>query len=244
MHYVRPFQIDGPAGAGPEWLMTPEEDAECAIRICRAGRDDGVLRPSTKEQFLFVLAGEVTLDAADQNGPAGAGEVIFVPPGAAAEVSGGSGAVWLAIEAPLPAGVAPPALPVPSVIKLDRSKFEGGGFAWQVMTDRAQGAQSLRSNVVQVQPGSGSPDYHIHAFAQVYLIQAGTMTIDIGHKRYVANANTLVYLPAGVVHRNFNSSPEMEQHMSLLMPEPAKDEIFDFAVTIHDHEAKMLTSVP
>jgi mannose-6-phosphate isomerase-like protein (cupin superfamily) len=244
MLYVRPFQIDGPAEPGQEWLIAPDEAAECSIRICRVDRDEGPVCPSAKERFLFVIEGCAGLTSADGIDLAEPGEVIFIPPDASAEVKGVAGTVWLDIEAALPRGVTGPLTSAPRVVKLDRAKFEGEGFAWQVMLDRDQGAHSLRLNVVKVQPGSGSPDFHLHAFGQVYVIQQGTMTLDIGRARYRANANTVVYLPAGVVHRNFNGSDEIEQHMSLLLPEPAKGEIFDYAVTIHDHAAKMLTQPP
>jgi mannose-6-phosphate isomerase-like protein (cupin superfamily) len=244
MLYVRPFQIDGPAGPGPEWLIAPSEAAECSIRVCRVARDGGRVAPAATERFLFVIKGCAELMSAEGDSSAESGEVIFIPPGTSAEVEGEAGTVWLDIEAVLPTGVTAPVTGVPRVVKLDRAEFEGEGFAWQVMLDRNQGAHSLRLNVVKVQPGSGSPDFHIHAFGQFYVIQEGTMTIDVGRARYKANANTVVYLPAGVVHRNFNGTGEIEQHMSLLIPEPAKGEIFDYAVTIHDHEAKMLTQVP
>lgn len=66
------------------------------------------------------------------------------------------------------------------------------------------------------------------------------MTIDVGKKRQVAGAHTLVFFPAGVVHRNFNASDMVERHITLLVPEPGEGEIFDYAVIIHEHEAKLL----
>ena len=244
MRYVRPFRIEEPSDAQLEWLIAPEEAAECTIRIARQKRDAGPRAPSPDERFLFVLTGYVGITDAEIDTKAGPAELIFIPPGAKVMLTGEHNAVWLEIEATLPAGVADPPKCQPSVVKLDQTKFEGEGFTWQVMADRRQGAQSLRLNVVKVKQGSGSPDFHIHAFGQVYVIQKGTMTIDIGRARYHATANTLVYLPPGVVHRNFNASNDLEQHMSLLLPEPQHGQVFDYAITIHEHEAKMLMQLP
>ena len=241
MQYVRPFRLDAPATAGDEWLVSPEEGAECAIRVCRAGRASGPSGRSAQERFLFVVRGAVRLDGDAEE--AAAEEIIFCPADSDVSVDADTGSVWLEIAAPLPAG-APSLADAPKVVKLDKSKFEGEGFTWQNMIDRKTGAQSLRLNVLQVMPGAGSPDYHIHRFSQYYLIQSGVMTVDIGHRRFEAKANTLVYLPEGVVHRNFNASGAMERHMSLIIPEPGEGEIFDFAVHIQGREAEFLKEPP
>lgn len=242
MQYVRPFDLDAPAASGDEWLVAPDEAAECSIRIGRAPRDNRSLSPSANERFLFVMRGKLRLEDGHRE-RALTGEMIFIPAHASAAIDADDGSVWLDVEAPLPAGK-PSLSSDAKIVKLDHSKFEGHGFAWQNMIDRKMGAQSLRLNVVRVQSGTGSPDYHIHNFSQYYLIQSGVMTIDIGHKRFEAGANTLVYLPEGVVHRNFNASASMEQHMSLLIPEPGEGDIFDYSVTIHDHEAQFIKEPP
>lgn len=51
-------------------------------------------------------------------------------------------------------------------------------------------------------------------------------------------------LPEGVVHRNFNAGEAVERHAALLVPEPPSDAIFDYAVTVHDREAEMMTGLP
>lgn len=246
MRYVRPFDPAALApGTSGKWLLSEEDGAGVIVRLARGGGGD--VAPTARdgvERFALVLQGKVGLRRADDIQEAAVGELGFIPAGQSGAFIGDADAIWAEIEAPLQADAPAAAATGPKVIPVDQSKFEGTGFAYQSLIDRLQGASTVRMNVLQVQPGSGSPDWHIHAFAQIYLIQDGEMTIDIGRSRFTAGKNTLVFLPAGLVHRNFNASGAVERHVSLLVPEPKEGEIFDFAVTIHPNEAELLTAVP
>lgn len=239
MRYVRPFDPQAiSAGETSSWLVAPEEEVGCSIRLRRGGgRTASTSVPV--ERFALVLAGEATLENPAGRHPAPTGCLVFIPAQQSACVSGDANACWIEIEAQ-----AGPGSTASQVIKVDPSRFEGEGFAYQSLADRSMGAQSMRLNVLQVQPGSGSPDFHIHAFAQLYVIQEGEMTLDIGRARVRAGRNSIVCLPPGVVHRNFNASSRMERHVSLLVPEPAEGAIFDFAVHIDNKEAQLLKTVP
>ena len=57
-----------------------------------------------------------------------------------------------------------------------------------------------------VEPGAGGPGTHVHAFDQFYFVLDGTMTVEVGLERHVAEPFTLVVLPAGVPHRQFNEA--------------------------------------
>ncbi|APA90550.1 cupin domain-containing protein (plasmid) [Paraburkholderia sprentiae WSM5005] len=247
MRYVRPFLIDGlSAGPASEWLLGPEDGVGCTVRLHRGGVSRAVYSRDDVEQFALLLAGSAFLHAHGESQNLSIGELAFIPAGISGSVSGDGGAVWAEIETVVPSGFSRAAMPASSarVIPIDQSRFEGGGFAYQSLIDRKQGAQTMRMNVLQVQPGAGSPDFHIHAFTQIYLIQEGEMTLDIGKQRVAAPVNSLVFLPAGVVHRNFNAGNTIERHVSLLVPEPDDGQIFDFAVTIHDREAELLQQLP
>jgi len=158
-------------------------------------------------------------------------------------LNGNGSTYWLEIEVSAMLENEVPPRPA-HVIRVDESRFEGMGFAYQSLADRSTGCRSLRLNLLQVQPGAGSPDFHIHAFAQLYVILDGEMTIDVGRARLRAPRHSIVCLPPGVVHRNFNASNAVERHISLLVPEPQQGEIFDYAVDIHEHEATMLAGIP
>lgn len=117
---------------------------------------------------------------------------------------------------------------------LDPSKFKDTGFTHQPLIDRGAGAKTMRMNSMQVQPGAGSPDCHIHAFTQIYLIQDGEMTIEIGRSRVKAGRTPLCSSPPALSIAT--SSTSIERHVSLLVPEPSQSGTFDYAITIHDRE--------
>jgi quercetin dioxygenase-like cupin family protein len=242
VRYVRPFDLK-PSQPGTERapLIDAEEGFGVSIRLARGGTADESPRGSG-ERFSLILAGEGTLHTHNASIQAPKGSVVFSPPGATGVLRGPEDTYWLNVEATsahssVTAGDA-------RVIKIDASRFEGAGFAHQSLIDRSMGCESLRLNVLQVQPGSGSPDFHIHAFAQIYVIVEGQMTLDIGQARHTACGHSIVCLPPGVVHRNFNASGAVEKHYSLLIPEPQAGQVFDYAVDIHPHEAQLLTAIP
>jgi mannose-6-phosphate isomerase-like protein (cupin superfamily) len=242
MKHVRQFNPAAVTPGKSQTLVDLSEGLGCSISLHRGGSDH-VESAVKEERLALILEGEGILVQAGTSKSAAAGEMIFIPAGGIGAFMGNSDTTWIEIHAPLPDD-AVFATRDADVIQIDHSKFEGGGFAYQSMIDRNSGSGTMRINVLQVQPGSGSPDYHIHAFAQIYVIQEGEMTIDIGRKRVVAPANSVVILPEGLVHRNFNASTGIERHISLLVPEPKEGAVFDYAVSIHEEEAELLTSIP
>ena len=59
------------------------------------------------------------------------------------------------------------------------------------------------------------------------------MKLQIGFKEYRAGPNTLVILPAGMPHRNWNATSEPEYHINLRLPEPLPEwGPWDMAVTM------------
>ena len=245
MNYLRPFALDGAPGPDPSWLIAAGEELGCTIRLVRGG---GVLptpEASAHERIAVVFRGTAFLTAGQDQHEGGEGAVLFLPAGVPGAFGGPEGSAWLEIvaleEAPNVDGPAPEARAIP----IDPDAFIGTGFGYQGQLDRSKGSRSIRVNAVEVSPGSGSPDWHIHAFAQMYLIREGEMTVEVGRRRRLrAGPNTLVILPEGVVHRNFNASGKMERHSAILVPEPEADAVFDYAVTIHDHEASFMTDLP
>jgi quercetin dioxygenase-like cupin family protein len=245
MRPIRPFDLGAiQPGEASDWLIGPSDDVGVTLRI-RRGQTGGapVLSASDNERFALVLEGSAKLTTPGELHEGSVGELLFIPAGAEAAIMGDATSTWVEIEAPLQS---PRTLPESKAeaIPVDPTKFEGDGFAWQPLIDRSSGSETMRMNVLQVAPGSGSPDWHIHAFCQIYVIQEGEMTVDIGKHRYVAGRNSIVYLPAGLVHRNFNASGSVERHVSLLVPEPKEGEIFDYSVTIHEVEAEIMTAIP
>lgn len=117
---------------------------------------------------------------------------------------------------------------------LDESKFDTQRFSQVVLADRSSGLNTLSLGVFRVPPGGASPGLHAHRFDQIYYQISGTMELEIGFERHSVAPHTLVVIPAGMPHRNWNASSEPEYHLNLRVPEPAeRDQVqWDVPVTL------------
>jgi quercetin dioxygenase-like cupin family protein len=245
MRPVRPFNPNAlEPGQASDWLIAPSEDAGVSLRI-RRGQSGAApdMSSSEEERFALVLEGDVKLTTPAGTHVGKVGELVFIPVGTEGTIHGDAASTWVEFEAPV-RNHRSTEEPVARIFPIDPSKFEGSNFAYQALSNSGTGSQTMQTNVLQVAPGAGSPDWHIHAFCQIYIIQEGEMTVEIGRHRHKAPAGSVVVLPAGLVHRNFNASGEIERHVSLLVPEPDEGAIFDYAVTIHEVEAEFMASIP
>lgn len=229
-----------------DWLVQGG-DVGCAIRA--TGPDGSPLQSCSVDRVLFVLSGTAAVTIGTETFEAPRHALVLLPAGTPHRVDGE--ARMLDVLSPTPSAGAfhsAAARTVEGASGLVRpllaENFSKGGFAYQSLADRGSGWANVRVNIVDVQPGAGSPDFHIHAFDQFYFILAGRMHVEVGRKLMVAEAGSLVHLPAGVVHRNYNLGPEPEKHVTLIVPEPAAGDIFDYACDIHDREAEMMKRVP
>ena len=106
------------------------------------------------------------------------------------------------------------------------------GFAIQKLLERRDGAEQMSLYVGTVEAGGSGPDTHVHRFDQFYYVLDGTLSVEVGLERHVADRHTLVVLPAGVPHRQWNDGPEPERHLTLLVPEPLEGEPWDIGVQL------------
>lgn len=74
---------------------------------------------------------------------------------------------------------------------------------------------------VVVPVGKEGPGLHKHTVDQFYYILEGELTVQIGNQTYQVTKDTLVFLPAGVPHRNWNSGNVDEVHLEILAPMPS-----------------------
>ena len=254
-HVVHPdFAALEQDGFSPWLVGRPGANDSCAVRIARANIPivNG-LHSCAVDRLLFILSGALGLQIGLETYYAPERALVLVPAGAPHAVfsTAADGARFLEIFTPCPPSTLlrpAAARKVENAASLIRpllaENFSGGGFAYQSLAERKTGSDHVRVNIVEVQPGSGSPDFHIHAFDQFYFILDGQMQVEIGRKTHQAPANSLIHLPAGIVHRNYNLGPEIETHVTLIVPEPCVGEIFDYAVDIHNREAVMMASAP
>jgi mannose-6-phosphate isomerase-like protein (cupin superfamily) len=66
--------------------------------------------------------------------------------------------------------------------------------------------------------GGAGPALHIHPCDQYYFMCSGRMRIRLGHEVQDAGPGSLVCIPAGVPHCNWNDGPVPEVHLELLAP--------------------------
>lgn len=247
------------AAASPQgiWLVGgPGQGGACAVRAYALGpgKTEAGLQECSVDRFCFVVEGSGNAALGQESFALGRRAMVHIPAGAPHLIGNADVGqpLWLidifaaappqALFKPASARAWPNAAQQIRAVRADA--FTKGGFAYQSLAERATGSQHLRVNFVEVQPGAGSPDYHIHEFDQFYFILEGGMTVDIGKRRQLAAKHHFVHLPAGIVHRNYNAGSVPEVHFALLAPEPAPGAIFDYAVDIHGREAELLQRIP
>lgn len=63
-------------------------------------------------------------------------------------------------------------------------------------------------------PGHG-PELHRHPYAEVFVVQDGTLTFTVGEDDVVATAGQIVVVPAGTPHKFVNSGNEPARHIDI-----------------------------
>lgn len=97
----------------------------------------------------------------------------------------------------------------------------------QSLLDIDSGSERCRIRYIQQPPGGRSPSgRHTHVEEQIYYIVSGTMDFEIERKFYQAGPGTLVVLPAGVPHENWNSGSEPVAHLTIDVPAPDPAQTF------------------
>jgi quercetin dioxygenase-like cupin family protein len=91
----------------------------------------------------------------------------------------------------------------------------------QALLDQASGATTCTINCIKTPPGGGSPaGLHVHDVDQVFYILRGTMGIEIEGQQYKCPPGSLIVLPAGVPHHNWNGGSEPTVHLAFNTPLP------------------------
>jgi mannose-6-phosphate isomerase-like protein (cupin superfamily) len=199
------------------------------------------------DQTYFVVRGEITVELGEKTEVAKTRSAVFIPAGLPHHNwnDGGEDEVHIEVFAP---GV----LPVQSLVETedlrdtsvqpafvreaDPSKLTGQDFGLDWLVDRAGGATHAAVYLAEVPAGKAGPPLHVHEFDQFYFVLQGTLSVEIGLKRYDMPPGHLVVLPAQVPHRQWNEQGETEQHLTILVPEPvapsSDDHRWDTAVEL------------
>lgn len=247
-----PYVVDRDiiATGNKPWLVAPDAGQGGAVRVLDLS-DGGGLARSDIDRTVFVREGDLRLQIGETIEAVSAPAFVRIPADtphrlfsdkpetvSAIEIFAPSGPDTVTTDSQVGAGN------MGSLVRACDLSARSDTYTLQVLCDRQSDGVELRAQFLTVQAGTGMPDFHIHAFDQCYYLTEGVMEVEIGCHRQTVRAGDFVFLPAGVVHRNWNPGPAREAHLSLLMPPPAPGAIFDFAVDIHDREAEIMTRPP
>lgn len=95
--------------------------------------------------------------------------------------------------------------------------FEPTGFPGYTMQMLAHPESATFINS-RVAAGGHAADRHVHDADQIYFVIDGEMQVELGESRHRAGAGRLVYIPAGLPHRNWNEGPRTEFHFEIIVP--------------------------
>jgi mannose-6-phosphate isomerase-like protein (cupin superfamily) len=110
---------------------------------------------------------------------------------------------------------------VEHVRPVDFAAFKPEEFHSQFIGDATSGVDSCLLICTHVPAGKGtSAGLHVHVADQFYYILRGQMQVQIGAQQYTANPGSLVFIPAGAPHWNWNDGREDEVHAELIVPAP------------------------
>jgi mannose-6-phosphate isomerase-like protein (cupin superfamily) len=186
----------------------------------------------SSDQTYVVLQGQLHIELGREARAATPPSAVFIPAGLPHHNwnEGDEDEVHLEVIAPGVLPIHPLASPTEStessgpggfVREHDPARLSGPGFGLDWLANRELGAHHAALYLAEVAPGATGPPLHVHEFDQFYFVLEGTLSIEVGLARFDAEPNTLVVLPAGVPHRQWNEHGATERHLTVLAPEPA-----------------------
>lgn len=91
----------------------------------------------------------------------------------------------------------------------------------QILVEAATGAQNISVQVVRLPAGGESPaGRHKHVYEKVFYVVSGTMAVEIDGAELSAGPGSLVVVPQGVPHRNWNAGKEACVNLVFMSPNP------------------------
>ena len=106
------------------------------------------------------------------------------------------------------------------VRSVDRASFKPGEFDYEWLGN----FESAQFVSVQMPSRTTGPAMHFHTTCdQFYFVRQGEMTVNMGDEHITADVDTLVRVPAGTTHCNWNDGEETEYHTELIAPMFAPD---------------------
>jgi mannose-6-phosphate isomerase-like protein (cupin superfamily) len=184
------------------------------------------------DQTYFVVQGEITVELGAKTELAKTRSAVFIPAGLPHRNWNDGSEDEVHIEV-----IAPGVLPVQPLVEFDDlqdtsvqpafvqeadpGKLTGLDFGLDWLVNRKAGAANAAVYLAEVPAGRSGPPLHVHDFDQFYFVLQGTLSVEIGFSRFDVPAGHLVVLPAQVPHRQWNEQDQTEQHLTIIVPEPA-----------------------
>lgn len=212
------------------------------------------------DQLYFLLRGHMTVQLGTSEHEVDAGTLVVIPAGLPHRNwnDGPGSETHFEMIIPAPSPLSPIAHFVDSVddvpaqwrtdhpgrlerIAAERMKNLLPGFRMQPLMDSSSGIDSALVMYAEVEPGGAGPGTHIHEFDQYYLVVEGELTIEVALQKHTVGPDTLIVLPAGVPHCQYNSGQQVEKHLTINTPAPVSGTTWDVGV---DFTANGITHAP
>lgn len=97
------------------------------------------------------------------------------------------------------------------------------GVSSEILAGPASGLESAFIVYTRMAPGVRPRGLYTLPVDHTYLVLSGKMNVQLGTDRFVAEPETLVFVPAGVPHRIWNAGAEPEADFEVVTPAPARD---------------------
>lgn len=223
-----------------EILTGPENGLDSAFiiytRMAPGARALGLYTLPVEQTYL-VLKGKLTVQIGTDRFVVRPDTLVLIPPGVPHQAwnAGGEPEADFEVVTPAPARSLVSMMQPAAARKVANAaefvhvppplgKLKGGtghdALNERVLASRAMGSEYVMERLGQVLPGSKSEPSHIHPFDQLYFVRSGTMTFYYGLRTYQVPADTLVVIPAGIVHHDKNGGSSVMSFIQLVVPEP------------------------
>jgi mannose-6-phosphate isomerase-like protein (cupin superfamily) len=256
MGFLRSIDWDNPHaeldGGYKGQILFNSEHAIVIATLVPPGARGPARHKHASDQIYLILQGEITIELGEDVQTADCGSAIYIPAGVPHHNwnAGTSDEIHLEVIAPGVLPIAPVAIPTDDTDAKGLPYYVARagehlvtpieGFSVDWLVDRERGSEHATINIAEIAPGASGPPTHIHAFHQFYFVLEGTLSIEVALERHEAGPNTLVVLPAGVPHRQWNGGDVTERHFTILTPSPAlphtAETPWDIGVEFHPSE--------
>lgn len=253
MAFTRRFDLSEAIDSGfPGYRVQILSHLESAL-ILNSNIEEGGCGPGLHyhryDQMYYLIEGSMTVQLGSHVEAIEAGTFVFIPAGLAhRNWNEGPGAeTHFEVIVPAPSPLDQIALfvdhpdDVPSEDRCTASGYTRSiseaelsepmpGMRLQSLAAPRWGSRDSVVNYMELGPGSSGPGTHIHHFDQYYLVLEGQLTVEVALEKYLVPPRTVVVLPAGVPHRQYNEGPAIERHLTLLSPAPELGSSWDRGV--------------